>query len=548
MASPGAAESMAPPGLRALLQRGGAGFLRTLVEVKDGLPQDVPRQITDGHYVKVTPSVPCTNGARVVVASRRLQEHLGITTSLDAAEKADYVKLLTGAELVPGCEPWATAYGCHHAGMYMGQMGDGRAMSLTRVPTPNDALHPQHEIQLKGCGRTPFNRTFDGRCVLRSCVREFLMSEFMHAAGVRTTRALAVVATGEGDVHRPWFKDGARHQSMVHEVGAVTCRVAPNFLRFGHVCYFHEIGRLDLCRQVLAAAYGELFPKEGAPKQLAPEQYPKLFREVAERSADLMANWMRVGYVHGNMNSDNMSLLGLSLDYGPFGMMADYDMFHCPWQSARQYAFRYQPDIMRINLTVLCKAVIAALEDAHGDAAAGPEAVVESVLQEYPGTYGNKWMDTVRRKLGLTDTEAGVAAAAEMHNDLASLMEVDDVDYTTLYRCLADVAEERKGFEVVAPAFRDPHGPQQEKWEAWLAKYAALPRNVSVMKQANPCIVLHNYMATIAYEAAVQGDDSIVQELHAVLDNPYADEHRTSRWFGPVPEEYVSRPGVAVMS
>ncbi len=266
-------------------------------------------------------SVPPTPVAspRVLAYSPEVASAIGFNAS-DLASR-EFADVFAGNALLPGMQPIATRYGGHQFGHWAGQLGDGRAISLGEVIGADGR---RHELQLKGAGRTPYSRHADGRAVLRSSLREFVCSEAMHALGVPTTRALSLVATGDSVV-RDMFYDG--HPQA--EPGAIVCRVAPSFLRFGHFEVLSAYGEIELLNRLVDFTIDRDFPelaRVGDVSQLR----SSWFRTICERTALLAAHWMRIGFVHGVLNTDNMSVLGLSIDYGPFGFVEDYDPSFTP--------------------------------------------------------------------------------------------------------------------------------------------------------------------------------------------------------------------------
>jgi uncharacterized protein YdiU (UPF0061 family) len=268
-----------------------------------------PRQVQAAAWSAVDPSP--VEAPRLLAHSREIAAELGFS-ELDIASP-DFARVFSGNALLPGMQPFATNYGGHQFGHWAGQLGDGRAISLGEVVL---AGGDRRELQLKGAGPTPYSRSADGRAVLRSSIREFLCSEAMHHLGIRTTRALSLVATGD-DVVRDMFYDGHARP----EPGAVVCRVAPSFLRFGHFELPARRGDVALLRQLADFCITRDFPHITSTGD---GKYADWFGEVCERTARLVAEWMRVGFVHGVLNTDNMSIIGLTIDYGPYGSIQPY--------------------------------------------------------------------------------------------------------------------------------------------------------------------------------------------------------------------------------
>src|SRR5687768_4683437 len=293
------------PGLPNLVDLCNTQFDNSFVRELPGDPitNNVPRAVHNACYTLVDPTP--VRGPRLLAWADPVGEMLGISRPVSPVDPA--VDVLGGNRILPGMQPYAARYGGHQFGHWAGQLGDGRAITLGEVQSPDGI---SRELQLKGAGKTPYSRTADGRAVLRSSVREFLCSEAMHSLGVPTTRALSLVATGEL-VIRDMFYDG--HPEA--EPGAIVCRVSPSFLRFGNFEILAAQKEPELLRQLVDFVIGEHFP-ELVSSHRAPEVYAKWFEEVCRRTGLLIAHWMRVGFVHGVMNTDNMSILGLTIDYG----------------------------------------------------------------------------------------------------------------------------------------------------------------------------------------------------------------------------------------
>ena len=470
--------------------------------------------------------------------SREMASCLGLDEGDVRSEQ--FAQVFGGNRLLPGMQPLAANYGGHQFGHWAGQLGDGRAISLGEVV--NDA--GRWELQLKGAGRTPYSRGADGRAVLRSSIREFLCSEAMHHLGIPTTRALAVLATGE-EVVRDMFYDG--HPAP--EPGAVVVRVAPSFLRFGSFELPASRGDTALLRQLVEFCIRRDFPHlEGEGEDL----YATWFAEVARRTARLMAEWMRVGFVHGVMNTDNMSIQGLTIDYGPYGWIDDYDPDWTPNTTdaeRRRYRFGQQPAVAYWNLGRLA----GALSPLFGDVAP---------LQEGLAAYVDAWEaadgEVTARKLGLAEFREGDEA---LMRGLQEWMAGHEVDMTLFFRALgelpagADPAREHELFDV---AFYDP-AKAEAGWPAlqeWLAGYRARladdPLDAEArrerMRLANPRYVLRNYLAQQAIDRATQGDPSGVHELLEVMRRPYDEQPGREAFAGKRPEWARTRAGCSMLS
>jgi uncharacterized protein YdiU (UPF0061 family) len=410
-----------------------------------------------------------------------------------------------------GTRPFASVYSGHQFGIWAGQLGDGRALLLGEIDTPSGSM----EIQLKGSGLTPYSRMGDGRAVLRSSIREFLASEAMHALGIATTRALAVVGSPLP----------VQRESV--ESAAVVTRVAPSFLRFGHFEHFaHTAADTARLRRLLAATIERYFPALAGHREPA----AALLEEVALRTARLLAQWQAVGFCHGVMNTDNMSLLGLTIDYGPYGFLDAFDPGHVCNHSDHQgrYAYARQPGIAFWNLHALAQALVPAVD---GPAEAAGERLIDA-LEPYKAEFASTLVALLRAKLGLLAARDEDAALAD---DFLRLMAEDRADYTITWRRLSR-------FETQPEAARDCF-LQREKFDAWAQRYrdrlahepTPAAERAARMDGVNPKFVLRNHLAQAAIERAQQGDFGEVERLLRVLERPFDEqpEHEADAGFPP---------------
>ena len=447
-----------------------------------------------------------------VARSPALAQALGLS---DWLLSDDALAVLSGARIPDGTQPHASVYSGHQFGVWAGQLGDGRALMLGEIETP---LGPM-EVQLKGSGLTPYSRMGDGRAVLRSSIREFLGSEAMHALGIPTTRALAVVGSPLP----------VRRETV--ETAAVVTRVAPSFLRFGHFEHFaHTASDHAALQRLLAATIERYFPAlQGQPQPAA-----VLLEEVARRTARLVAQWQAVGFCHGVMNTDNMSLLGLTIDYGPFGFLDGFDPGHvCNHSDDRgRYAYARQPGIAFWNLHALAQALLPLVDGP-------PEAASElllAALEPYKSEYAGAMLGALRAKLGLCGDHEGDQALVD---DLLQRMASDRTDFTITFRRLAafrcapaaDNATIRDMF-IDRPAFDAWAGRYRERLAAENSDDA---ERAARMNRVNPKFVLRNHLAQAAIERAQAGDFSEVSRLLKVLERPFDEqpEHAADADFPP---------------
>ncbi|MET0382015.1 MAG: protein adenylyltransferase SelO [Burkholderiaceae bacterium] len=425
---------------------------------------------------------------------------------------------LTGRATWPGMHPMASVYGGHQFGVWAGQLGDGRALLLGELSTGAGGL----EIQLKGAGRTPYSRMGDGRAVLRSSIREFLCSEAMHALGVPTTRALCVVGSA-----LPVMRE-------TPETAAIVTRVAPSFLRFGHFEHFSHTGRHAALRRLVDFTIETLFPEleEGRPDgAAAPDPLRAWFAEVVRRTAATVARWQAAGFAHGVMNTDNMSILGLTIDYGPFGFLDGFDPgFVCNHSDGQgRYAFARQPSVAWWNLHALAHA-LRPLSDGSGTA-------LETVLDRFGDDFTAAYAGLMRAKLGLETVEA---ADQPLLDDFLALLAGERIDYTTAWRSLAEFD---RGAGATPAALRDLFiaRPAADAWgERYLKRLEREPRadaqRRAALRRTNPKYILRNHLAQRAIELAAAGDFSEVRQLHALLRRPFDEQPELARYAAPPPD------------
>jgi uncharacterized protein YdiU (UPF0061 family) len=498
------------------------------------------RQVFGACYSRVDPTPVA--GPTLVAYASEVAALLGLSD--DACTQQPFVDVMGGNAVVPGMAPYAACYGGHQFGHWAGQLGDGRAIALGEVVNTSGE---RYELQLKGAGPTPYSRMGDGRAVLRSSIREFLCSEAMHHLGVPTTRALSLVTTGDA-VMRDMFYDG--HPK--NEPGAIVCRVAPSFLRFGSFEIFASRRDEEGLATLGAYALRTHFPHLGEP---SPETYGAWFTEIAQRTALMIDHWMRVGFVHGVMNTDNMSILGHTIDYGPYGWLEGYDPNWTPNTTdaqGRRYAFGNQPHIAMWNLSRFASAIHGLVQDT---------SLLEAGLDAYRDTLGQAQRATLAAKLGLQRLEG--TEDETMVRDLFALLERVETDMTLFYRHLADVPvqapDKKTRLEAIRCAYYDPDGLPDEvgramgDWLAWWAgriERGGVPTEVrrAQMNGVNPKYVLRNYLAQVAIDAAEQGDFSEVTTLLDVMRRPYDEQPTRSSYAEKRPEWARDRAGCSTLS
>ncbi len=456
------------------------------------------------------------------------------------ADSDAFLKAFTGNEVLPETFPYAMCYGGHQFGNWAGQLGDGRAINLAEV---------EHEgkswaLQLKGAGETPYSRTADGLAVLRSSIREYLCSEAMYHLGVPTTRALSLALSGD-QVLRDVLYDG----NPDYEKGAIVCRVAPSFLRFGSYEIFAARKDTETLRTLVDYTIERHYPKLGKPSK---ETYIQFFKEIGEKSLDMVMHWQRVGFVHGVMNTDNMSILGLTIDYGPYGWLEGYDHGWTPNttdRGQRRYRYGTQPQIVLWNLFQLANALYPLIEETDA---------LELILKNFRDGLEKAHLTMMKSKLGLVEEDK---KDGQLIDALETVLQRSETDMTIFFRNLANFEMEGavSGLSVIADAFYSPSeitGKLEQEWKGWLSKYGErLKKEVrrdherkTAMNRVNPKYVLRNYMAQLAIDAADNGDYSIIEELFILLKHPYDEQIDAEKWFVKRPEWARHKVGCSMLS
>ena len=504
--------------------------------IRDGAPRQVHQAFS---WVRPTPVV----APKLLAVSTEFAARLGLSS--EDWNSDTFLAAFSGNSLIPGMQPHAVNYGGHQFGRWAGQLGDGRAISLGEVV--NDAGE-RWELQLKGAGPTPYSRHADGRAVLRSSLREFVCSEAMHHLGVPTTRALCLIGTGEG-VERDMFYDGNRKR----EPGAIVCRVAPSFIRFGNFELPSSRGDHALLSQWVDFCIARDFPEIARAHPEPANARAAWFIEVCERTAVMVAHWLRVGFVHGVMNTDNLSILGLTIDYGPYGWLEDFDPSWTPNTTdseGKRYGFGRQAEIAHWNLACLAQAVAPLFSD---------DAPLHEGLRCF-GTQFKQSHDAMNAaKLGFAHWQNDDATLLA---DLYALMQQAEMDMTLTFRALMDVLPSQGAsartltLDAFEPAFyrTELRTKYAEDLTSWLRRYAdrSSVENANArrarMAQVNPLYVPRNYLAQQAIDAAEKGDLSELNALMEALRAPYTERPEFARFALRRPEWARVRAGCSMLS
>lgn len=500
----------------------------------DPITNNFVRQVENACFSSVATKHPGT--PELVHLSDTYLAELG----LSAGNQADLLAVLSGAKPFNKFAAYAMCYGGHQFGHWAGQLGDGRAINIAEVDANGQPL----TLQLKGAGPTPYSRGADGLAVLRSSIREYLCSEAMHHLGVPTTRALSLVKTGD------WVpRDMLYNGNQEDEHGAIVCRVAPSFIRFGSFEVFAARNDAATLRTLADFTIKHHYPHLGSPGK---STYVAFFKEVANRTREMIVHWQRVGFVHGVMNTDNLSILGLTIDYGPYGWLEDYDPNWTPNTTDAQnkrYRFGNQPSIALWNLNRLANALYPLIEEAEP---------LQQVLADFKDRYLSDYHGMMASKIGLSAPEA---VSPQLLIDLTEMLASSEMDMTLFFRQLSTTAND--DFETfwagaTAASYLESLdlSTQKEAWQEWHIRYTdALAEDpmdratrLASMQAINPKYVLRNYMAQLAIDAANQGDYSVVDELYQLLLKPYAEQPEMEKWYAKRPEWARHKVGCSMLS
>ncbi|MCU6433236.1 YdiU family protein [Undibacterium sp. Jales W-56] len=464
----------------------------------------------------------------LVGASSKAADAIGL--SADALNTDLFTEIFTGNQLISGSTPLAAVYSGHQFGVWAGQLGDGRAILLGDVAAQNTADSPNGriEIQLKGAGMTPYSRMGDGRAVLRSSIREFLCSEAMAGLGIPTSRALSVT--------------GSDHYVMreTPETAAVVTRLAPSFIRFGsfeHWYYNNAPEQLQALADFVLGNYYPALLEHDNP-------YQALLQEVTQRTAKLMAQWQAVGFMHGVMNTDNMSILGITLDYGPFGFMEAFNAGHICNHTDTQgrYSYRMQPKIGHWNCHALAQALLPLI---------GTVEDTQAALSAYQPAYQQAFDLLLHQKFGLQQLTEHREADGKLFDQFFDLMQQNGADFTHSFRHLSYINTAKSALdEKLRDGFID-----RSALDLWLEQYRQRlqtersddPARQRAMQSVNPKYILRNYLAQIAIEKAQKKDFSEVAKLLQILENPF-DEQAEHDDYAALPPDWARELEVSCSS
>lgn len=503
------------------------------------------RQVTKSCFSRVFPKK--VSKPTLLAYSCEVAEELNL--SKEVCESQGFTEIFSGNQLLTGMDPYATCYGGHQFGHWAGQLGDGRAINLGEIVNQSGK---RWVLQLKGAGPTPYSRMADGLAVLRSSVREFLCSEAMYHLGIPTTRALSLILTGE-EVVRDMFYDG----NPEHEPGAIVCRVAPSFTRFGSFQIFTSREDIVLLKRFVDYTIKTDFPHLGEPST---DVYIEWFEEVCEKTLAMILHWERVGFVHGVMNTDNMSILGLTIDYGPYGWLENYDPNWTPNTTDandRRYRFGNQSQIALWNLEKFAQALLPIISEVKP---------FEKILENYSKNYDSGWKSMMAQKLGFKQFEP--ETDNELIKELLKSLQLVETDMTIFFRNLSllnidsQSLQSKPDEELIFPLMdayyfpKDMNTNQKSQIANWIRLYImrltkdglSHEERCSKMNAINPKYVLRNYLAQRAIDQATQGNYTMVNDLLELLRNPYEEQAGKEEFAKKRPEWARHKPGCSMLS
>ena len=503
----------------------------------DAVETNQTRQVIGAAFSYVNPVKP--KSPKLIHASKDVAESVGIDPEDLMSEK--FLNIFSGKEILENTKSYAMAYAGHQFGNWAGQLGDGRAITLFEANYQNKTTM----FQLKGAGKTPYSRRGDGLAVLRSSIREHLCSEAMFHLGVPTTRSLALFTSGD-DVLRDKMYDG----NADYEKGAIVCRTAPSFIRFGSFELFasrNDKTNLQLLADYTIKHYFSEIKSEGKDKYVA------FFEAVAHKTRQMIVHWQRVGFVHGVMNTDNMSVHGITIDYGPYGWLEDYDPNWTPNTTDNQhkrYRFDNQPQIAQWNLMQLANALYPLIEEAKP---------LEAILNEFSEQYEIDYIQMMHEKVGFKNSNE---TTTNLLHSLTENLQLTETDMTIFFRKLSLVHKDdavEKAFEKIKDAFYNLGEVKesiQKNWLQWFSQYVESLQSEKqsdadrkeAMNLVNPKYVLRNYMAQLAIDAAEDTDYSLLNELYEMLLKPYDEQPENEKWFAKRPDWARHKVGCSALS
>lgn len=505
----------------------------------DTIKTNNTRQVPNASFSFVKPTIHAN--PKLIHVNFEIANKLGITVA--QTNSIDFLNVFSGKEIYPETQPFAMNYAGHQFGNWAGQLGDGRAINLFEIDVDNETF----TLQLKGAGKTPYSRNADGLAVLRSSIREYLCAEAMHHLGVPTTRSLSLLSSGN-QVLRDKLYDG----NPDYEKGAIVARVAPSFIRFGSFEVHAARQEYDVLKQLADFTIENYYPDLSTALDRK-EKYILFFKSVCDKTRKMIVHWQRVGFVHGVMNTDNMSIHGITIDYGPYGWLEDFNLSWTPNTTDSQhhrYAYGNQPEIALWNLYQLANALYPLIEEAKP---------LEEILNNFGKLYDQDYLEMMKRKLGIfKENEVNDSIV----NSLLENLQLLETDYTIFFRNLSNVQKNDSveiAFEKVKFSFYNETLITEvfkNKWINWFENYLKKIQLESItdderkekMNLINPKYVLRNYMAQLAIDKANEDDYSQINELFLLLQKPYEEQPQNEKWFAKRPDWARDKVGCSMLS
>lgn len=503
----------------------------------DLIESNETRQVVNAAFSYVNPLKP--SNPKLIHASKEVAESVGINA--DELKSDEFLHIFSGNTLLENTKPYAMAYAGHQFGNWAGQLGDGRAIALFEA-THNDK---NTMFQLKGAGKTPYSRRGDGLAVLRSSIREHLCSEAMFNLGVPTTRSLALFTSGD-----MVLRDILYNGNADYEKGAIICRTAPSFIRFGNFELFasrEDTKNLQLLADYTIKYYYPEIQSKGK------EKYLEFFETIADKTREMIVHWQRIGFVHGVMNTDNMSIHGITIDYGPYGWLEDYNPNWTPNTTDnehKRYRFGNQPQIAQWNLLQLANALYPLIEEVKP---------LEKILNNFPVKYEEDYIQMMHNKVGLEELNEITKNIIYL---LTENLQLTETDMTIFFRKLSQVSKEdsvENAFQKIAASFYVSEEIKETIYDTWLFWFTLYINQLKKENQSdlerkkrmnlvNPKYVLRNYMAQLAIDAAEKEDYSLINELYEMLLNPYDEQEQYQKWFTKRPDWAKNKIGCSALS
>ena len=503
----------------------------------DKFSENSRRQVLDACFSFVEPKK--TANPTLIHTSDEMLKEIGLNEK--EASSNEFLQIFTGNKVLENTHPFAMCYGGHQFGNWAGQLGDGRAINLFEVNHKNN----QWAVQLKGAGETPYSRIADGLAVLRSSIREYLCSEAMLHLGVPTTRALSLSLSGD-EVLRDVMYNG----NPAYEKGAIVSRLAESFIRFGNFEILAAREQHLILKQLADYTIQHFYPEISSEGK---QKYLDFLTTVKNRTIDMIVHWQRVGFVHGVMNTDNMSILGLTIDYGPYGWLEGFDLGWTPNTTDNQHKrYRYgnQPNIGLWNLFKLANALYPLIEEVEP---------LQNILDEYSTVYDKKYQVMMQAKLGLFSSDEN---DKELIGRLEETLQLTETDMTIFFRNLSTISlkdSPEKALQKVKNAFYVIDEVEEKikmHWLDWFERYLSRLKKETLssekrkekMDAVNPKYVLRNYMAQLAIDDADKGNYKLIDELYQLLKNPYSEQPKYEKWFAKRPEWARHKVGCSMLS